>query len=76
MDAVMNLQQRITFDFLDGCTGKVADVLVENGEVARTVFQAPEVDGIVMSDHIWQVGGISKALITKREGYDLKGEPL
>ena len=76
LDAVMALQQGITFEFLDSYKGKVVEVLPESPDEARTTFQAPEVDGIVVSDHPWPTGGITKALIVGRQGYDLKGEPL
>jgi ribosomal protein S12 methylthiotransferase len=76
LDAVMALQQGMTFGFLDSYKGKVTEILPETPYEARTAFQAPEVDGIVLSDYPWLVGGISRALITSRQDYDLKGEPL
>lgn len=76
LDAVMRLQQDVTFDLLDARAGAVMDVIVENDAEARTSFQAPDVDGVVLSDYPWPAPGIIKALVTRRDGYDLKGEPL
>jgi len=74
-DEVMRLQQEATFEYLDGYVGGVVEIIAEDAETARAYFQAPEVDGAVVSDYAWP-GGMSKALITARHGYDLKGEPI
>jgi len=76
LDEFMSIQQKITFELLDGWVGKIVEVVVENSDTARTQFQAPEVDGIVYTDYKWEGDSIQKALLTRREGYDLKGEPV
>lgn len=73
-DQLMRFQQRITFEMLDSYKGATLDA-VPDEEEARTWFQAPEVDGMLLSDHPWP-DGVFKAVVTGRWDYDLTGEPL
>ena len=81
-DAVMELQQEISFDKneeIKGCElwamieGQVAD---ENAYIGRTYRDAPEVDGYVFinTDKVLVTGDFVKVKITGAYEYDLIGE--
>ncbi len=78
--AVIEAQQAVSFARLDGLVGGETEVLVElpveiDQWMARTVWDAPEVDSavILVGDDL-APGAMVKARITGRQGYDLEAE--
>ena len=78
-DAVMEMQQDITFDFMEEMVGNITKVLIEGYivdddiYVGRTYMDAPGIDGLVFVDSPKQLmsGDIVLAEITGAQGYDL-----
>jgi ribosomal protein S12 methylthiotransferase len=82
MDRLMGLQREISEDKLAALHGRTLAVLVEKEAepgiyVARTMFQAPEVDGCVLirSRQPLPPGMITNVRIVETMEYDLIGEP-
>lgn len=82
-DRLMRLQREISSRRLQAHLGRVHEVLIEEasaegGYVGRTVFQAPEVDGItyVNAAGTLQIGQVVPVAITDSLDYDLVGEAL
>ncbi len=79
-NAVMSLQQEISEDNNRKLLGKVLDVLVDEKEsgryLARTQYDAPEVDGLVYitSGKQLKPGDFVRVKITDTLEYDLVGE--
>jgi len=81
-DELMKRQRDIARQINQQHVGKVLDVLIEENLeqhlfVGRTLFQAPEVDGVtyVQGENL-QVGDFVKIRITDAYEYDLTGETL
>jgi ribosomal protein S12 methylthiotransferase len=82
MDRLMSLQREISEDKLAAFHGSALPVLVEKEAepdlyVARTMFQAPEVDGCVLvrSRRPLPSGAFATVRIVETMEYDLIGEP-
>ncbi len=80
-EAVMTLQQGISFDLNQQKIGKTYKVLFDKKEgdffVGRTEFDSPEVDNEVLVDankHFVRVGDFAQVKITSAEDYDLYGD--
>jgi ribosomal protein S12 methylthiotransferase len=81
LDRLMELQKEISATRLAGLHGQTVTVLVENLAepglyAARTMFQAPEVDGgvLVRSEHPLAPGTLIEVKIVETLAYDLIGE--
>lgn len=81
-DLIMRVQQGIMARHQQGHVGRTLDVLVDGrdpdgGEhsVGRTVYDAPEVDGVVKLPAGLEAGRLLPVRITAADGYDLVGEP-
>jgi len=76
----MSLQRGISLARNQLQVGRVLDVLVEgSGEgisVGRTYRDAPEIDGYVLVDGTWPVGGLIEVQIEGALEYDLRGRVL
>lgn len=75
---LMELQRNITGELLQRWVGREITVLVESYRgsrlAARSSFQAPEIDGVVLlRKGKALMGGFAKARITAVKGYDLEG---
>ncbi len=82
MDRLMSLQREISEDKLAAFHGSTLPVLVEKEAepaiyVARTMFQAPEVDGCVLvrSERPLPPGAFVTVRVVETMEYDLIGEP-
>ena len=82
-DLIMRVQQQIMAEHQTGLVGRELDVLVDGrnpdgeGLVGRTVYDAPEVDGVVfLPAGAAETGDLVRARIVGAEGYDLRGEVL
>ncbi len=82
-DRLMNLQRKISEENLARFHGQTMTVLVENEAepaiyAARTMFQAPEVDGciLVRTPHPLSAGAFLNVRIVETMEYDLIGEPV
>ena len=79
-DALMALQQPISWRKNEAEVGKTVDVLIEQenpetGEyIGRSARFSPEVDGLVYVKGVARLGSIVPVKITEAEPYDLKGE--
>lgn len=80
-EAVMALQQGISFDLNQKKIGKTYRVLFDKKEggyfIGRTEFDSPEVDNEVLvkaADHFVRIGDFADVKITSAEDYDLYGE--
>lgn len=80
-EAVMNLQQGISFDLNQQKIGKTYKVLFDKKEgdffIGRTEFDSPEVDNEVLvnaSNHFVRIGDFANVKITSAEDFDLYGE--
>jgi len=81
-DRLMRRQREISSRRLQAHLGRVLDVLVEEasaegGYIGRTVFQAPEVDGITyVNAGALEIGQVVKVVITDSLDYDLVGDAV
>ena len=83
-DAVMEMQQDITFDFMEDLIGNITKVIIEGYiadddiYVGRTYMDAPGIDGLVFVESPKQImsGDIILAEITGAEGYDLTAKHI
>lgn len=81
-NAVMEMQQDITFDYMASLVGNITKVLIEgymvddDVYVGRTYMDAPNIDGLVFVNSNKQLmsGDIILAEITNSDGYDLIAE--
>lgn len=69
------LQDGITARRRDAMVGQVHQVLVDAPGRARTVREAPEIDGIVQVPRALAVGSMVDVTVTSSLGTDLVGEP-
>ncbi len=67
----MKLQKKIAAEVAAGQVGQVLRVLTEGGKVARTQWDAPEVDCRVLFSEDLPAGQFVQAEITGTQGYDL-----
>jgi ribosomal protein S12 methylthiotransferase len=65
------MQDRITTHRRDALIGDTIEVLVDVPGVARSVREAPEIDGIVEVPYALAVGGFHKVVVTEARGPDL-----
>lgn len=70
------LQDEITARRRDALVGQVREVLVESPGRARTVHEAPEIDGVVQVPASLEVGAMVDVVMTASLGTDLVGEPV
>ncbi len=80
---LMQVQQKIAFDFNESLVGKQIDVMVDNAVaehegawVGRSIYDAPDVDSVVyltQTDHELKPGDIVRNEIVASRGYDLIG---
>ena len=81
-DAVMRLQQRITFDYTKTLIGKEEKVLLDSFDgrefEARTYRDAPQIDAVcrVRTGRYHKVGSFLKVRFTQASGYDIIAEPV
>lgn len=82
-DAIMELQQGISFDLNQEKIGKTLKVLFDRKEggyfIGRTEFDSPEVDNEVLVDasqHFISVGGFANITISDATDFDLFGNPV
>jgi len=81
-DAVMRLQQRITFQYTKTLIGKEETVLLDSFDgveyEARTYRDAPQIDAVcrVRTDRDHKVGSFLKVRFTKADGYDIIAERM
>jgi ribosomal protein S12 methylthiotransferase len=80
---LMSLQRLISREKLAAYRGKELAVLVEGPAAnsryavqARTVFQAPEVDGVVLLQEQLPAGSMARVKITRALTYDLAGKTV
>jgi ribosomal protein S12 methylthiotransferase len=82
-NAVMEVQQQISFELNQAKVGKEFRVLIDRKEggfyYGRTEFDSPEVDNEVLidaKDNFLRIGDMVNVKITSAEDYDLFGQPL
>ncbi len=81
-DRLMQLQQAVSAELLAARVGKTIEVMVddidEEGAVARSHWDAPEIDGVVYLDGGTQLkpGDLLKVTVTEADAYDLWARPL
>lgn len=68
------MQDRITAHRRDALIGDTIEVLVDAPGVARSVREAPEIDGIVEVPEALGVGAFHKVIVTEARGPDLVAE--
>ena len=81
-DAIMELQQEISFDFEADCVGEKLLVMIEgylpdeHAYVGRTYMDAPGIDGYIFikSGEALMSGDFAEAVVTGSDEYDLIGE--
>lgn len=79
---LMQLQQDISAEFNEECTGKIFKVIIDRQEggffVGRTEFDSPEVDQEVLVESTYNltVGNFYNILINKATEFDLYGVPV
>jgi ribosomal protein S12 methylthiotransferase len=73
---VTDLQYGITESRRDLLVGQTRRVIVDAVGMARSVHEAPEIDGIIEVPEDLEVGSFLDVLITESLGTDLVGEPL
>ncbi len=80
-EAVMEVQQSISWELNQQRVGKIYDVLIDRKEgdyfIGRTEADSPEVDNEVLvsaKDNYLRIGGFTKVLIEKAEEFDLYGK--
>ncbi len=75
-DTLMSAQIDISKVNLQRFVGQELEVMLDEGNIARTRYDAPEIDGVVYLDDKREVGSIQKVKITDSFEYDLVGEIL
>ena len=81
-DAVMELQENISWEINQNKVGKVLRVLVDRAEsgnfIGRTEFDSPEVDNevIIKTDQYLRIGDFADVMIDEASAFDLIGEPV
>ena len=72
----MELQQRIAAEIAKEQVGKEITVLTESAQVARSAYDAPDVDARVLLTTPAPVGAFIKAHVVDTQTYDLVADPL
>jgi ribosomal protein S12 methylthiotransferase len=72
----MKLQQRIARELADAQKGQTIKVLVEQPQVARSEYDAPDVDCRVLLESPLPVGEFAKVTVTRAQVYDVVAKPL
>lgn len=72
----MALQQRIALEMAEGMIGRRLRVLVTHPNVARTEYDAPEVDCRMILTKPCEVGEFTDVQVVGSQMYDLIGEPV
>jgi ribosomal protein S12 methylthiotransferase len=72
----MKLQQRIARELADGQKGQTIKVLVEQPQVARSEYDAPDVDCRVLLESPLLVGQFADVEVTGSQIYDLVARPV
>ena len=81
-DRLMQLQQAVSAELLAARVGKTIEVMVDDIDeecaVARSHWDAPEIDGVVYLDGGTQLkpGDLLKVTVTEADAYDLWARPL
>ncbi|TND08374.1 MAG: ribosomal protein S12 methylthiotransferase [Bacteroidetes bacterium] len=81
-EAVMQLQQGISFELNQEKVGKTFRTLIDRKEgdyfIGRTEFDSPEVDNEVLipAAHYLRIGDFVQVLVERAEDYDLYGKPV
>jgi len=70
------LQDQITATRRDALVGSTREVLIDSRGVARTVHEAPEIDGVVRVPDSIGVGELVDVVITASLGTDLEAVPV
>lgn len=73
LSELTELQDRITAERQDDRIGSTELVLVDTPGVARSVREAPEIDGIIAVPHDLEVGAFHKVEVVDAAGPDLTG---
>ena len=81
-DAIMELQQEISYDFSRSMIGKSLEVMIEgkvadeNAYVGRTYMDGPNVDGMIFVQTVKELmsGDFARVCVTGATEYDLIGE--
>lgn len=82
VDQLMRLQQSISWNINKTFIGKSIEVLIEGADpeekisVGRTYRDAPEIDGLVFVNGLFNVGDMINVSITEALEYDLIGEAI
>jgi len=69
------LQDRITADRRDALIGETLDVLIDEPGIARSHYEAPEIDGVVLVPEHLPVGEFITVTVTGAAGPDLTAVP-
>jgi ribosomal protein S12 methylthiotransferase len=72
----MKLQQRIARELADAQKGQMIKVLVEQPQVARSEYDAPDVDCRVLLESPLLVGQFADVEVTGSQIYDLVARPV
>jgi ribosomal protein S12 methylthiotransferase len=72
----MKLQQRIARELAEAQIGKTLRVLVEQPQVARSEYDAPDVDCRVLLESPLPVGNFTEVTVTGSQVYDLVAKPV
>ena len=72
----MKLQQRIARELADAQKGQTIKVLVEQPQVARSEYDAPDVDCRVLLESPLPVGEFAKVTVTGAQVYDVVAKPF
>ncbi|HZP09508.1 30S ribosomal protein S12 methylthiotransferase RimO [Methyloceanibacter sp.] len=81
-DRLMQLQQAVSAELLAARVGKTIEVMVDDIDeecaVARSHWDAPEIDGVVYLDGATQLkpGDLLEVTVTEADAYDLWARPL
>ncbi len=75
-DALMSAQIEISKENLKRFVGLELEVILDEENIARSRYDAPEIDGVVYLDDKREVGSIQKVKIVNSFEYDLVGEIL
>jgi ribosomal protein S12 methylthiotransferase len=69
------LQDAVTRASRDALVGDIREVLVDRPGIARSVSEAPEIDGVIRVPVDLEVGAFHKVLVTSSLGTDLEAIP-
>ena len=72
----MKLQQKIARELAEAQQGRTIKVLVEQPQVARSEYDAPDVDCRVLLESPLPVGGFAEVKVAGAQVYDLVARPV